>query len=274
MSRDPWIERKDVIRTQLALQVDLSFRAHHRFMLGYGLDQCKSVIDIGTGNGLFLEKIARKHPEIKFQGIDSKSHMIDEAKSRDAKNINWVQADALDESVKTILGAADGVLMRYTVLHLPNTSDSLPRIFRRVRRGTFLWIFDLDTDYCICEPVHHAYTSFYRLLRSFCERNAVEIRTASILPPILERTGFQVREILVEPFNNREVDPNRFAEYLLREAALYHYFLKGTHSSKELLDLESFLFHEMNRDTYFVQYGMVMIGATRLSTDSRRGRKQ
>jgi len=254
---------ESVIRAQLELQVELSLDRHQQFMLKYGLAQCQNVVDIGTGNGLFLRKLAQRHPMIKFHGIDDKAHMIEEAKSRSETNVDWTQADALDESVQTMLGTTDGILMRYFVLHMPNTSISLPQILSRVRPGTYVWIFDLDTDYCVCEPEQDAYNSFVDLVRSFCDKNSVQIRTGSMLPPILEATGFEIQEVCAEPFNNQEIDPKLFAEYLFREATLYHHFLEGTHSSEKLREIEHFFFEVMDRDMHFVQYGMAMIGAVK-----------
>ena len=263
MSQNPWIELENIIRTQLELQVELSLSRHHQFMLKHGLDRCQDVVDIGTGNGLFLGKVAQRHPRIKFHGIDDKAHMIEEAKSRTEKNVNWVQADALEERVQTMLGTTDGILMRYFVLHMPKTGSALSRILSRVRPGTCLWIFDLDTDYSACEPEQGAYNSFQDLVRSFCEKNSVEIRTGSMLPPILESAGFSIREVSAEPFNNQEIDSKLFAEYLFREATLYHHFMEGAHRSKRLREIEHFLFDVMNPETHFVQYGMAMISAVK-----------
>ncbi|MCX5797161.1 MAG: methyltransferase domain-containing protein [Elusimicrobia bacterium] len=263
MSQDPWVELESVIRAQLALQVELSFDRHHRFMMKHGLARCQNVVDIGTGNGLFLGKVAQRHPETNFHGVDDKAHMIEEARARNHANASWTQADAQDESVQAMLGASDGILMRYFVLHLPKTSAALPRILSRVTPCTRLWILDLDTDHCVCEPEHPAFSSFQDLVRSFCDKNSVEIRTASMLSPILEAAGFEMREVSVEPFNNREIDPKLFAEYLFREATLYHHFLEGTRSSQALREMERFFFEVMRPATHFVQYGMTMISAVK-----------
>ncbi|MBW2596833.1 MAG: methyltransferase domain-containing protein [Deltaproteobacteria bacterium] len=86
MNQNIWIELEKTIEDQLKLQVDLSLIRHHNFMIEHGLSDRKKVVDIGTGNGLFLEKIAEKHPQILFNGIDNKSHMIKRAETRDLPN--------------------------------------------------------------------------------------------------------------------------------------------------------------------------------------------
>jgi hypothetical protein len=132
-----------------------------------------------------------------------------------------------------------------------------------LRPGTHLWVFDVDIDHCRCEPFDAAFHAFTDLVQAFCDRNSVEIRTGTMLPPILEACGFEIEEVAVEPFNNREIDVGRFADYLLREALLYHYCLYGTPRDEDLRPLADFLRRRMTRDSHFVQYGMVMVSAMR-----------
>lgn len=263
MTQNPWLEFEGIIRKQLEMQVALSFDRHHWFMLNHGLDRCRKVVDVGTGNGLFLGKVAHFHPDIKFQGIDNQSCMIEEAKSRHLDNVSWVHAEALDEQTQVLLGKADGILMRYVVLHIPNTRISLQRILSKVRPGTSLWIFDIDPDLSLCAPEETAFRAFMDLVRTFCNTHFTEIRTASMLPPILESVGFTIREISTEPFNNRAIGHALLVEYLYREAILYHHFVERTHASEMLQRLEHFFFKEIQPDTHFVQYGMAMIGAVK-----------
>jgi hypothetical protein len=133
-----------------------------------------------------------------------------------------------------------------------------------VKPGTYIWIFDIDPDLSVCEPVEEAFNTFNDLVRKFCNTHFTEIRTASMLPPILESIGFEIRAIVAEPFNNQIMGTAVLAGYLYREALLYHHFLEGTHVSGTLQKLEQFFFKEMDRDTHFVQYGMAMIAAEKV----------
>lgn len=263
MGNELWIEWESVIRTQLKLQVTLSFDRHHEFMRMHGLDSCRHVVDLGTGNGHFLAKLAEQYPTLRFIGIDDKDHMIEEARSRKVCNADWIKVDARDESVQGRLGAADGILMRYFVLHMPDTRIAIPRMLERVRPGTRLWIFDLDPDHSVCEPAHPAFALFKNLVQTFCNDQSIRIRIGNELPPLLEKAGFQVDATVVEPFNNRIVDPALFQDYLLREATLYHHFVTTPHSDEKLREIRRFFTSVMKRQTHFVQYGMSMISAVK-----------
>ena len=189
--------------------------------------------------------------------------MIDAAESHARGNIDWVLADALDSKTSRFLGEADGVIMRYFVLHLPDTRASLQKMLTNLRPGARLWVIDIDTDHCRCEPPNSAFNWFVELVQAFCDHNAVEIKTGTLLPPILEACGFDIDDVVAEPFNNREVDPMRFATYLCREASLYHYSLHGTPGTDEMRALRVFLEQHAPGDSQFVQYGMVMLSATK-----------
>lgn len=266
MGIDVWLDMDRVIQDQLALQVELSFRRHHNFMAAHGLDRCRDVVDVGTGNGQFLREVAALHPATRFHGIDNKSHMVDAAKSHARANIEWVMADAMDSETSRLLGKSDGAIMRYFVLHLPETRVSLQKMLSSLRDGTRLWVMDLDIDHCRCEPPNSAFSEFVNLVQAFCDREAVAIKTGTMLPPILEACGFEVDALMTEPFNNREIDPMHFADYLCREASLYHYSLYGTPGTEELRPLREFLVHQACLDSQFVQYGMVMLSAQKRSS--------
>jgi len=261
MSQNIWVKLDKTIEDQLKLQVDISLNRHHGFMLKHELANCENVVDIGTGDGLFLAKIAEKHPEIKFHGIDNKSHMIEKAESRQLSNCRWTLGDALDDETHNALSKTNGILMRYFVLHMPNTRKAFSQICDTIAKGTKLWIFDLDLDHYICEPEQEGFVLVKNIVEQFCTNNSVEIRIGSKLPPILKDVGFTVNDIDFEPLNNQEIEQKKFAEYVFREAMLYNYFLGNEPNSQEMKKIKHFLFNEMDRDKHYVQYGMVMISA-------------
>jgi hypothetical protein len=119
----------------------------------------------------------------------------------------------------------------------------------------------VDVDHCRCIPESAAFRGFLSLVQTFCERSGVEIRTAARLPRILAANGFDVTGAVVEPFNNQAIEGPRFAEYLMREASLYHFAVHGTPGIAELRPLRELLRGNAGGPSQFVQYGMVMLAA-------------
>jgi len=265
MTYSVWVGMDQEVQQQLALQVELSFQRHHDFMIAHGLELCRDVVDIGTGNGRFLAGVASRHPTIRFHGVDGQSHMFRAAVNFDLPNIDWSLANAFDSQAATLLSAADGVIMRNFILHSPNTARSLHELLQATRPGTRVWIFDVDLDHCRCVPDSAAFQHFLAMVQAFCERSGVAIRTGALLPPILDTNRYDVAAVAIEPFNNREIAGARFAEHLVREASLYHYALYGTPGTTELLPLRELLVGKARDGSQFVQYGMVMIAAQKRS---------
>jgi SAM-dependent methyltransferase len=258
-----WVDMDDEIQRQLALQVELSLDRHEAFLVGHGLRDCRRVADVGTGSGQFLRAVAVRHPEVNFTGIDNKEHMIEAARGDELPNLEWVLADALSDVTMEVIRQSDGILMRYFVLHLPETTDSLRRILNECAPGTRLWVLDLDIDNNLCEPKDEAFTNFVELVQQFCDTIGVEIRTGERLPGILASCGFDVTEVAVEPFNNKHIAPASFSDYLMREASLYHYHLYGSRGKEELSALRNFLARRAADPAYLIQYGMVMMAAVK-----------
>ena len=267
MAHSVWVGMDKEVQEQLSLQVDLSLQRHHDFMVEHGLGGCRDVVDIGTGSGQFLACVASRHPKITFHGFDDKPHMLQAAASFDLPNIEWSHADAFDSRAAHLLRAADGVLMRNVILHLSDTAKSLQQILGATKPGTRAWIFDVDLDHCICVPDSAAFHYFLDLVRKYSEKCGVETRTGALLPSILDANGFDVDGMVVEPFNNREIESACFSGYLLREASLYHYSLYGTPGTTELLPLRDLLVSADGDRSQFVQYGMVMVAAKKRSSE-------
>ncbi len=261
MNSQPWLSLEDVINNQLKLQVDISYGRHHSFMLKHGLSVCKNVMDLGTGNGYFLSRVAGNNRDIKFYGIDNKAHMISSAMKSDVANVEWHTGDIHDMATIPSMSNMDGILMRYFVLHLPDVRKILTKIGEHVKKGTVLWIFDLDLNEFVCEPHQIAFDLLKNLVQRFCDHYSIDSKAASLLPDFLDDAGFELLEKEVEPFSNRNVDKQLFQKFLSQEVYLYSNFLNERQDTGEIESIKNFIRHQAISDNYMVQYGMVMIGA-------------
>jgi ubiquinone/menaquinone biosynthesis C-methylase UbiE len=269
MHQNPWLESERMIDDQLRLQVDISFERHHDFMLKFDLCDCRMVWDLGTGNGLFLSRLAANHPDIRFVGVDDKPHLIERAKSYPLQNIKWTTGNAANPKVLVDLGTADGIIMRYFILHLPNMKSVLSLLSETVQEGTILWIFDLDLASFRCDPPHPTFDRIRNLVEQFCERFSDDTQAASRLPEALEATGFRLTGREVEPFTNHDVDSERFQRFLSQEATLYHAFLGGKPGDENLTEMLRFIREDVPTKQHMVRYGMVMVAAKKAAASAR-----
>ncbi len=261
MNSDPWLYLEEVIDDQLKLQVDISYSRHYSFMVKHGLSVCKNVLDVGTGNGYFLSRVAGQNRDIKFYGIDNKAHMISDAMKSNATNIEWHTGDIHDFGTIPPLSDIDGILMRYFVLHLPDIRELLIKIGEHVRKGTVLWIFDLDLNQFACEPHQKAFELIRNLVQRFCDHYSIDSKAASLLPELLGAAGFDLLEEEVEQFTNRNVEKQLFQKFLSQEVYLYSNFLYERQDTDEMNIIRHFIRDRAISKDYMVRYGMVMIGA-------------
>lgn len=188
-----WKDLEGLVDDQLNLQVKMQFKHHHQFMLNNGLDKCSNVIDLGTGNGTFLHELAKAHPNIYFTGVDNQEHMVNKASGARIDNIKCLVADVNNPQTIPSMGNADGVLMRYILLHLSDTSNVLSKLHKALKKNTRLWIIDLDLEHYVCNPPHEAFELIKGLVKRFCGEHGRNGNIGSKLINILKNIGFGVR---------------------------------------------------------------------------------
>ena len=79
-------ELNSFVESHLNLQVKISYSEHHDFLIRHGLNKCSRILDVGTGNGTFVARLALDHPGIQFVGIDKRKQCIDSSKRLITKN--------------------------------------------------------------------------------------------------------------------------------------------------------------------------------------------
>jgi ubiquinone/menaquinone biosynthesis C-methylase UbiE len=122
-------ELSEMTSRQLSLQVSVSFKKHSDFLVRHGLAKCNTVLDVGTGNGDFCCRLAELYPNIQFTGIDLKGDLIERAiqlsHDRGITNTNWVIGDISTHQLGKSESSFDGILLRYTDIHMPTTVPTL-----------------------------------------------------------------------------------------------------------------------------------------------------
>jgi SAM-dependent methyltransferase len=115
-------------------------------------NKIKAVLDIGTGNGYFLVKLASHNPDVDFLGIDGNVHFLDEAKSLRKENglDNVAFSEALfgpDYSREKY----DLIISRFVLQHSASPKDFIHEVYKRLNdNGVFMtideYLFETNTD--------------------------------------------------------------------------------------------------------------------------------
>lgn len=257
MSHDVWLDIDSIIENQLSLQVAMSYNQHHRFMLQTGLDKCRKVLDIGTGNGLFLQHLALDHAAIDFTGIDKRQHLLDRCASSSTKNIS-VQIVDVQENKDFDFSVFDGVLMRYFLLHLPNAKELLGQIKKKSKPGTHVWVIDVDPSHFCCTPENENFKLFEKLFREVCDKNSIDTFAGQKLGPIFEELGYKEIAKLDAPFNTKEHTTEQMVTFLKQELICYSTILGHNTKEPEIARILNFFEAEVPNHKVEISYGMVL----------------
>lgn len=98
----------------------------------------ESVLDLGTGNGHYLQRLAAYFPGKRYHGIDISEELITIARSRAPKdNIRFEQCD-----LSAVTGSYDFVIMRLFLQHMPDVNAALDKVAGITKPGGSALVID------------------------------------------------------------------------------------------------------------------------------------
>lgn len=246
-----------LVEHHLNLQVEISYPEHRAFLLRHGLEKCADVLDVGTGNGAFISRLAKDHPGISFFGIDKRRPCIDACQRSIRENLGFSRVDMFGRQDDFDLGRFDGILMRYFLLHVDNSRKILELLQSKCKRPSRLWVIDLDWSEFSCTPRSDVFDRITKLVQDFCAHVSVDSHGANKIESLLRALDFQ--NIVVEraPLSYRSVSRDKLAQYLKQEVLCYS-LMRGLTVDEEIL---SFLEHDFKAGKCDISYGMTLVSA-------------
>lgn len=254
-------ELDSFVESHLNLQVKISYPEHHDFLIRHGLNECFQVLDIGTGNGSFVARLAQDHPGIQFIGIDKRKQCIESSKRLIAHNFDTVQVDMFSRESTFNFSRFDGFLMRYFLLHVDNSQKILELIKVKSKRPSKIWIIDLDWSQFKCEPHNESFDKLTSLVKDFCSKISIDSMGGQKVLPMLQKLDYQ--NIVVEhvPFSNRTISVEDLALYLKQEVQCYSRMSGRSVNDPETSEIIRFIDEDFRLGTFQISYGMNLVSA-------------
>lgn len=254
-------ELDSFVADHLNLQVKISYRDHHDFLLRHGLKDCSHVLDVGTGNGTFVARLAEDHPEIHFVGIDKRKPCIESCKKISAPNFEAQHVDMFSRTSTFDFAKYDGVLMRYFLLHVDNSQKILELFNQKSKRPSKFWVIDLDWSQITCVPHHPTFDKLMKLVKDFCSKISVDSNGGQNVVPLFEKCGFQ--NIVAEhvPFSKKTIPIEDLALYIKQEILCYSMMIGRGANDSETTEIIRFIDTEVKSGNYEISYGMILVSA-------------
>ncbi|MBS3903722.1 MAG: class I SAM-dependent methyltransferase [Simkania sp.] len=127
----------------LSAQAHLFFDAEARWIEETAWwSQTKKVLEIGSGNGVYLSKLAERFPEKLFQGIEKLPPLVKQSNEDfGSSRLSFYEGDA-EVFHKYWVGSADTILFRFTLQHLTDSIRALKNAWHYLVPGGYLLIID------------------------------------------------------------------------------------------------------------------------------------
>ena len=147
--------------------------------------EASTVLDIGTGNGYYLEKLATRFPEKTFFGIDHAPGLIDIAcKKTQSPNLQFAVED-----LDTMTGSYDFVLLRLLLQHLTDPIYAMQRVFDVTHVGGCCLIIDAFDELRDFHPPFPAFVEFFKNFISATSEQGLDRNIVENLISQLEESG-------------------------------------------------------------------------------------
>jgi ubiquinone/menaquinone biosynthesis C-methylase UbiE len=249
------------VEEHLNLQVKISYPDHHAFLLRHGLKDCGHVLDVGTGNGTFVAKLAQDHSNIQFIGIDKRKQIIDGSKKLATKNLEFEQVDMFSRTTTFDFSKFDGFLMRYFLLHVDNSQKILELFKTKAKRPSKFWVIDLDWSKLSCEPQHPTFDKLAKLVKDFCSKISVESLGGQNVVPLLQKFEFQNINEEHVPFSTKTIALEDLATYIKQEVQCYSIMSGRAMNDPDTSEIVRFIDEEVRSGKFQISYGMILISA-------------
>ena len=140
------------LQTDFAIAQELSF-----YYTSPQWHEARTVLDIGTGNGYYLKRIAARFPNKSYTGIDTSAELIDIANRETCNNdVSFDKSHLFDHT-----GTYDFVVMRLLLQHLEDIPTALDHVSRLTRPGGTALIIDADDPVRFFYPTLPQFTEFF-----------------------------------------------------------------------------------------------------------------
>lgn len=254
-------ELDSFVENHLNLQVKISYPEHHDFLIRHELASCSQILDVGTGNGSFVARLAHDHPYIDFIGIDKRKHCIESCKKLMSKNLEFTHLDMFSRDSKFDFSRFDGFLMRYFLLHVDNSQKILELFREKSKRPAKFWIIDLDWSQFTCAPQNKIFDKMTNLVKEFCSKISIDSRGGQNVLPLLQKLNYQ--SIVAEniPFSTQTISTEDLALYLKQEVQCYSRMSGRAVNDPETSEIVRFIDEDFRSGRFQISYGMILVSA-------------
>lgn len=182
----------------------------------------KNVLDIGTGDGSFLVKIAERSPGIRFLGIEQKAELLAIAQARlSRKGLPNTKIEPTE--FNSAYGKKhDAIMARFTLQHCRQPQEFVRIVFQSLKSGGLFICIEPIYDYYDCEPPDSTWMEFRKRMLATYQRWHSQPNIPKQVCHWLFRSGFQQIRVSVQMYSPITIGRDRFNKLILATAAMLY----------------------------------------------------
>lgn len=139
-----------------------------KHILDAGLQKGMKVLDVGCGNGLVTQEMAKivgKEGEV--WGLDFDASIIEIAKNMDTHNtVNFFELDISTQKINET-EKFDFIFVRYVLTHLANPDEVVKKLKKALKPEGILYLEDIDMSGYFCHPPNKAFDKYLNLYKQY-----------------------------------------------------------------------------------------------------------
>lgn len=176
----------------LTMQTDYSWPKESECLEKHGLKDARRVLDIGSGNGYFLCRMAERYPDKQFTGIEISEPFVERAfkTAREMKlsNVRFIHDKCPVQGIKEKF---DFILARLTIYCSSDREDVLAWAYEILENRTRIGIIELDYDWIYTYPHNPIINKVFAVHRREFEVHGADCSMGKKVPFILQNAGFK-----------------------------------------------------------------------------------
>ncbi len=236
---------------QLRIQVDSTWPKEADALEAHGLSNAATVLDIGTGNGYFLSRLADRYPEKRFTGIENNEALAHAARER-------IKTAGLT-NVEVVLGKCpfaeldrkfDFILARLSIYSMPNRDEVLKWACNLLKDDGRMAIIDADFGQSYTFPPDPAWARMIEVTIHLIEEINGDPRIGRKLPHMLMQAGLcDIRFEQKHWYSSIGMTAEQFRKYWVADSSFIHKADSKTFTDENLRRFHQFLERLESSDT-------------------------
>jgi len=218
------LDLKNIVDAQLKIQVDAPWPREAECLEHHGLKDARSILDVGTGNGYFLCRLAERYPQKQFTGIEVSKQLIaiarKSAEERKLTNITWINAACPAPEVG---GSYDFALARLALYCASKREEIMSWVHGLLDTDGRMAIVEMDAGQCYSYPRSDAWEKLFAALKEIDHGMNSDPLLGRKLPHLLLCAGFgDIRFEQQYWYSSIGMTPDEFVNYWLHDSFTVH----------------------------------------------------